>query len=268
MVSLFNLTRWRRRRGADGTPSRRDGSTEAVTPEPGRRIIPVTEWLTKEWVIMDQAAVAPASAGAVPSLIELRHRFLGCNGFEGRSGPVRGDHDLNPGMGMAPELREAAVLVPLVDRAEGVTVIFTKRTPHLAVHGGQISFPGGHIESDDADPEAAALRETEEEIGLARANIEVVGRLDTYITRTGFRVTPVVGLIRPPFHLTPDPEEVAEVFEVPLALILDPQLPLRESRLLFGVSRFFYVFPYQEHRIWGATAGMLVNLRDVLGAGR
>jgi 8-oxo-dGTP pyrophosphatase MutT (NUDIX family) len=162
-------------------------------------------------------------------------------------------------------LCEAAVLVPLVDRDDGVTIIFTKRTPHLAAHAGQISFPGGHIEPEDENPEAAALRETEEEIGLARGHIEVIGRLDTYITRTGFRVTPVVGVVRPPFRLIPDPEEVAEVFEVPLAVILDRRLPLRESRLLFGAARFFYVFPYGEHRIWGATAGMLVNLREVLG---
>ena len=213
---------------------------------------------------MDHTAADAVLADAPPSLANLRHR-LGRR--PGGASAVRGDHDLNPDMAVAPNLREAAVLVPVVDRAEGATIIFTKRTAHLAAHGGQISFPGGHIEAEDADPEAAALRETEEEIGLARSHVELIGRLDTYITRTGFRVIPVVGLVRPPFTLTPDPEEVASVFEVPLALILDPRLPLRESRMVFGAARSFYVFPYQDHSIWGATAGMLVNLRNVLGVG-
>ncbi len=178
---------------------------------------------------------------------------------------VRGDTDLNPSMRTPDKLREAAVLVPLVERFDRITIIFTRRTAHLATHAGQISFPGGHIEPEDANPEAAALRETEEEIGLSRVHVELLGRLDTYITRTGFRVTPVVGVVRPPFHLTPDPHEVAEVFEVPLAVILDPALPRRESRAVLGIPRVFYSFPYRSDTIWGATAGMLVNLREVLG---
>ncbi|CAK0772493.1 peroxisomal coenzyme A diphosphatase NUDT7 [Azospirillaceae bacterium] len=180
---------------------------------------------------------------------------------------IRGDHDLNPDPEFAPTppLRPAAVLVPLVDRRpNGVTIIFTKRTAHLAAHAGQISFPGGHIEPEDVDPAAAALRETEEEIGLARRHVELIGRLDTYITRTGFLVTPIVGLITPPFTLHPDPEEVAEVFEAPLSLFLTPDMPHRMSRDIMGVERSFYAFPWKQYFIWGATAGMLVNLRDVL----
>ncbi|WP_425321117.1 CoA pyrophosphatase [Azospirillum doebereinerae] len=179
---------------------------------------------------------------------------------------IRGDHDLNPGFEPPPDaLREAAVLVPLVDRPDGPTVIFTQRTATLTAHAGQISFPGGRMEPEDDGPEDTALRETAEEIGLERGRIEIVGRLDTYVTRTGFRVTPVVGVVTPPFILTPDPIEVAEVFEVPLSFILDPANPQRHSREFLGKPRFFYAFPYQQRYIWGATAGMLVNLRDVLG---
>lgn len=178
---------------------------------------------------------------------------------------VRGDHDLNPGMSMAElPLREAAVLVALVDRDDGLHLLFTQRTRHLAAHAGQISFPGGSTEPHDRHAEDTALRETLEEIGLSSDRIETVGRLDTYITRTGFRVTPVVALVQPPFELAPDPVEVDEVFEVPLDVILDPALPQQMSRELFGAPRYFYAFPYGDRFIWGATAGMLVNLRDVL----
>jgi len=176
----------------------------------------------------------------------------------------RGDYDLNPGMGPEGPLTPAAVLVPLVLRASGPTILLTQRTDHLNDHAGQISFPGGRIEDHDATPEAAALRETEEEIGLDPSRVELIGRLDTYVVRTGFEVTPAVGFVHPPFKINPDPFEVAEVFEVPLAFVMDRSVHQRQSREYKGTQRFFYVMQYNEHYIWGATAAMLVNLVDIL----
>lgn len=176
----------------------------------------------------------------------------------------RGDHDLNPGMGAPDKTRAAAVLVPIVGRDDGLTVLLTRRSDSLPVHKGQISFPGGRVEEDDVDDVETALRETEEEIGLTRDRIEVIGRLDTYTTRTGFEVTPVVGLVRPPFDLTADPVEVAEIFEVPLDFVLDTGNHERHSRDWQQSTRHFWALPYQHYYIWGATAGMLVNLADVM----
>jgi len=159
----------------------------------------------------------------------------------------------------------AAVLIPLVDRSGGLTVLLTRRTAHLDHHAGQISFPGGRIEEKDADPVAAALRETREEIGLDPAQIDVLGRIDGYITITNFSVVPVVGVVHPPFELQPDPFEVDEVFEVPLAFILDPANHQRHFRDgPDGKRRYFYALPYGPHYIWGATAAMLVNLAEAL----
>jgi 8-oxo-dGTP pyrophosphatase MutT (NUDIX family) len=154
----------------------------------------------------------------------------------------------------------AAVLVPIVDHPSGLTVIFTKRTSHLKAHSGQVSFPGGRAEPEDPTPEFTALRESEEEIGLAMDRVEVLARLPDYLTRTGFRVTPVVGLITPPFDLAPDPREVEDVFEVPLAFLLDPKNHQRRSREIQGRSASYYELKYEQRTIWGATAGMLVNL--------
>ncbi|GAB4195979.1 MAG: hypothetical protein OHK0024_35660 [Thalassobaculales bacterium] len=182
----------------------------------------------------------------------------------GIRGAARGDHDLNPGMAPPENPRRAAVLVPIVQRAAEPTIILTRRTDHLAHHPGQISFPGGRIEPEDPTPEAAALRETQEEIGLGPDNVEVLGRLDTYETRTGFTITPVVGLVRPTFSLSLDPVEVAEAFEVPLSFVLDPANHQRHSRTWQGMARSFWVLPYLNYYIWGATAGMLVNLSEVL----
>ncbi len=176
----------------------------------------------------------------------------------------RGDHNLNPGLKPMLPLKPAAVLVPLVDRADGMTVLLTRRTSHLVHHAGQISFPGGHIEDHDGGPEETALRETEEEIGLDRRLVRVIGHLDTYVTRTGFVVTPVVGVVEPAFDLAPDPHEVAEVFEVPLGFLINPENHHRCSAEFEGVTRYFYAMPYHHHYIWGATAGMLVNLYECL----
>jgi 8-oxo-dGTP pyrophosphatase MutT (NUDIX family) len=177
---------------------------------------------------------------------------------------TRGDHDLNPGMAPASPLVPAAVLVPLVARAARVTALLTQRTDNLASHKGQISFPGGHAEPGDGSPEETALRETEEEIGLDRRHVEIIGRLDPYATRTGFLVTPVVGWVVPPFELTPDPREVAEVFEVPVAHFLEPGNFQRMTRVIAGTVSAFYAVPYESHYIWGVTAGMLKNFFDIL----
>lgn len=194
-----------------------------------------------------ESAASPAAAGALPHAVGQR-----------------GDHDLNPGMPVPDDPRPAAVLVPIVDRDPGLTILLTRRSDTLPVHKGQISFPGGRVEEADDGPVATALRETEEEIGLGPDKVEVIGRLDTYTTRTGFEVIPVVGLIRPPFSVSPDPVEVAEIFEVPLAFVLDTGNHQRHSRQWQDSTRHFWVLPYMNYYIWGATAGMLVNLADVM----
>jgi 8-oxo-dGTP pyrophosphatase MutT (NUDIX family) len=176
----------------------------------------------------------------------------------------RGDFQTDPSLPRRDNLRAAAVLVPLVDRDEGLHVLFTQRNANLQNHAGQVSFPGGRMEPGDVSATAAALRETEEEIGLPPAKVEVIGRLDDYITGTGFVIAPIVGLIRPPYALAPDPSEVEAVFEVPLGFILDPANHRRESRVFNGVERRFYAMPYGERYIWGATAAMLLNLYDLL----
>ena len=158
----------------------------------------------------------------------------------------------------------ASVLVPIVTHAEGLTVLFTQRTAQLRAHSGQVSFPGGRAEPGDASPEFTALRETQEEIGLAPGRVEVIARMPEYLTRTGYRVTPVVGLVAPPLELAPDSREVAEAFEVPLAFLLDPANHQRETRELAGKQVGFWVMQYGERRIWGATAGMLMNLYRML----
>ena len=162
------------------------------------------------------------------------------------------------------KLTPAAVLMPLIDHADGMTVLLTQRTDHLSAHAGQISFPGGRFEAGDRTPENTALRETEEEIGLARGSVEVLGRLAVRETGTGYSVVPVVGVITPPFAVTPDPNEVAEVFEVPLSFVLDPANHRFETRIMSGVQRQFYSVPYGDYYIWGLTARLLVNLSEHL----
>jgi len=179
------------------------------------------------------------------------------------SGAIEGD----PGTGRQIASKPASVLVPIVARETELTVLFTRRTAHLRAHSGQISFPGGRAEPGDADAESTALRETHEEIGVQRAQIEVCGRLPEYHTRTGYRVTPVVGILRPPFQLLPHAHEVDEVFEVPLSFLLDPVNHQRHTREFEGRTITYYAMPWGGYYIWGATAGMLVNLYRQLAAG-
>jgi 8-oxo-dGTP pyrophosphatase MutT (NUDIX family) len=162
-------------------------------------------------------------------------------------------------------LTPAAVLFPIVLRDGGQTVLLTQRTAHLRDHAGQISFPGGRVEAEDISPSHTALRETEEEIGLPRERIEILGFLPEYRTGTGFRVTPVVALVQPPFDLQPDPFEVAEVFEVPLAFLLDPANHQQHSLHYRGALRHYFAMPYGDYFIWGATAGMIRSLSERLG---
>lgn len=158
----------------------------------------------------------------------------------------------------------AAVLVPVVNHAGGPTLLFTQRTAHLHDHAGQISFPGGRVDDGDADRIATALREAEEETGLPRARVQIIGRLPDFDIQTGFRVTPVVGWVEPPFDLRPDPFEVADVFEVPLAFFLDPANHKRHRDEINGRIRHYYSMPFGERNIWGATAGMLYSLYRIL----
>jgi len=177
---------------------------------------------------------------------------------------VRGDYEIENKSPEENPLIPAAVLVPLVKRNDEYNVILTQRSADLSKHAGQISFPGGRIESEDKTPTLAALRETEEEIGLKPDYVEVIGHLDIYEVRTGFVVFPIIGLVREGFQIKVDPNEVADVFEVPLSYILNPRNHHRQGRVFFGKMRYFYVLPFQGRYIWGATAGMLVNLCETL----
>lgn len=191
----------------------------------------------------------------------LRARLHRAGGDIDREGWLLGDegHDRAPG-----ERRAAAVLLGLVDRPGGPSIILTQRTAHLRDHAGQISLPGGRLEPGDAGPAEAALREAKEEIGLDPRRVELLGGLRHYDTITGFRIHPVVGWIEPPVALRPDPYEVAEVFELPLSFALDPANHRRDSYDRNGLRRHFYVLPFEDRYIWGATAGILVNFARLL----
>lgn len=179
--------------------------------------------------------------------------------------PTRSDYDLDPQhRPEAPrKLKPAAVLMPIVRRAEP-TVLFTRRTAHLARHAGQVSFPGGRVHEDDTSLIETALRETREETGIAADYVSIAGFLDSYETGTGFAIVPVVGLLTEGFTLAPDPGEVDEVFEVPLAFLLDPVNRRLESREWRGRTRRYYAFDYGGHYIWGATAAILVGFAERL----
>jgi 8-oxo-dGTP pyrophosphatase MutT (NUDIX family) len=178
----------------------------------------------------------------------------------------RGDLDLDPATwerAGVKATRQAAVLIPVVDRAEP-TVILTVRTPDLTSHAGQIAFPGGKIDPHDVSPVAAALREADEEIGLMPSCVEPLGYLDLYLTFSGFRILPTVARVDPHFTMTLNPHEVVEAFEVPLAFLMAPENHQRHSRNWKGIIRQYYAMPYEDRYIWGVTAGILHNLYERL----
>jgi len=178
--------------------------------------------------------------------------------------PKRGDHDADPVMlkiAAVRPIRPAAVLVPVVDHAEP-TVLLTQRAQHLPNHPGQISFPGGKIEASDQTPLAAALRETEEEIGLDRQAVTPLGYIDLYMTTLGYRIVPVIARVKPGFSLTLNTAEVDATFEVPLAFLMDQANVQRHSRDWQGLTRHYYAITFGERYIWGVTAGILRNLYD------
>ena len=181
--------------------------------------------------------------------------------------PARGDYDFDPANrppGQA-QLTPAAVLLPIVMRAEP-TVLFTERSPRLAQHAGQVSFPGGRAEPTDESLIRTALRETQEETGIDASFISIAGFLEAYETGTGFAILPVVGLLKEGFALAPNTDEVAEIFEVPLAFLLDPANRQKEQAEWKGRMRHYYAFRYNGHYIWGATAAMLVNFAERMKA--
>lgn len=208
-----------------------------------------------------------ASDAVAEQMGALRERIIRCLVGLEQLMPVQafppapsGDFDLDPRTEPVSGLTPAAVLVPIVAQPTGFTVLLTQRTQHLKDHPGQISFPGGRVEPTDKNPITTALRETQEEIGLPRRCVDVRGYLDAYETATGFLVTPVVGFVPPMLRLRLDPFEVAEVFEVPLSFLLDASNHQIGTLSFGGVQRRFWVFQYQDRFIWGATAGMLMNL--------
>ena len=178
--------------------------------------------------------------------------------------PDKGDHELNlemKALWAVRPIRPAAVLVPVVDRAEP-TVLLTQRAIHLPQHPGQISFPGGKIEPSDETPLAAALREAEEEVGLDARFVEPIGYLDLYMTTQGYRIVPSVARIAPDYRLTLNPSEVDEAFEVPLQFLMEPANHQKHSRDWEGITRYYFAIPFEQRKIWGVTAGILRNLYE------
>jgi 8-oxo-dGTP pyrophosphatase MutT (NUDIX family) len=205
-------------------------------------------------------APAPFS---VDDLLARRARLIGL-GEAVLTHAVSGDHVIDPRISVGTALRDAAVLVPVVERGGEAAVILTVRTDHLPSHAGQVAFPGGKLDAGDADPAAAALREAEEEIGLSRLLVRPLGYGDPYVTTSGYRVVPVVGLIAGDPVLTPNPAEVADVFEVPLAFLMSPANHHAIEREWRGAVRRSFEMPYAGRRIWGVTAGIIRTLHGRL----
>lgn len=192
-------------------------------------------------------------------------RWLAARGTEGIW--QVGDHIVDPENTPPPvthRLIGAAVLIPVVAHDDGATIILTRRTDHLTSHAGQVAVPGGKIDPEDASPEAAALREADEEIGLAADFVDPIGALDAYLTNSGYHITPVLSVVRPGFRLTLNEGEVADAFEVPLRFLMSPENHRRASRIFKGVERSFYEMPYGERYIWGVTAGILRQVYERL----
>ena len=207
-----------------------------------------------------------AQANEVIRSIRTRLTALGSS-LEGRD---TGDHILNPGMGPYARAKgapkDAAVLIPIIRDSEGPHVVLTQRTPHLSSHAGQIAFPGGKIDREDGSAERAALREAEEEIGLSSSDVQLVGRLSPYLTGSGYRIIPVVAELAERPLLRANPDEVDDIFEVPLPFLMDPANHQTQSLVWNGQRRYFYAMPYGKRHIWGVTAGIIRSLYDTVFA--
>ncbi|TCS62675.1 NUDIX hydrolase [Varunaivibrio sulfuroxidans] len=177
----------------------------------------------------------------------------------GQNHGLAGDRDVDPTLPRGDVLRDAAVLIAIVQNPRESTILLTRRTDHLAHHPGQISFPGGRLE-DGESPAEGALREAWEETGLDPHDVDIIGRLDTYVTGTGFSISPIVALVKAPLTPVPDPFEVAEIFEAPLSFLMDPTNHKRHDAVIKGVARHYHAIPYGPYYIWGATASILINL--------
>ncbi|WP_298812603.1 CoA pyrophosphatase [uncultured Roseibium sp.] len=179
-----------------------------------------------------------------------------------------GDHVLNPDLGPYARWegppRDAAVLIGILPRDDGPSVVLTQRTGHLKSHAGQVAFPGGKIDPTDAGPVEAALREADEEIGLKPDSVAPIGRLSPYLTGSGYRVVPVIGMIGADTAFRANPDEVEDVFEVPFGFLMDPGNHIKQSRVWQGKRRYFYEMPYGERYIWGVTAGIIRSLYETV----
>jgi len=204
---------------------------------------------------MDMSAPSPFT------LADLRRRIERVGDAVDDDGDY-GDHRWNPGHPRLQDLwklkmRDAAVLIPVVDRPDGPSVILTKRTEALRSHSGQVAFPGGRVDDTDISPEFTALRETDEEIGIRPDQVEVIGRMPDYMSGSGFRIAPIIGVVQPGFQLDINEDEVDAVFEAPLSFLMDPANQTQGSREWNGLEWRYFDMPYNGQRIWGVTAGII-----------